>query len=77
MPISAENSNKPKLKRTGGTKEDTPMDKATRHKPRYNVISMRISEEERKRLDVIAVQCKMNVSDMMRVAFENYTTAIH
>ncbi len=53
------------------------MDKSTRHNPRYNVISMRISEEERKRLDDIAARCKMNVSDIMRVAFENYTTTIH
>ena len=53
------------------------MDKPTRHDPRYNVISMRISKEERKRLDVIANVCKMNVSGIMRVAFENFTTKFH
>ena len=54
------------------------MDKSIKHNnPRYNVISMRISEEERKRLDVIAARCKMNVSDIMRVAFENFTTKFH
>jgi antitoxin component of RelBE/YafQ-DinJ toxin-antitoxin module len=58
-------------------REDIPMDKRVRHKPRYNVISMRISEEERKRLDDIAARNNMNVSDMMRIAFENYTTTSH
>ncbi|MDD2852216.1 MAG: ribbon-helix-helix protein, CopG family [Desulfuromonadaceae bacterium] len=53
------------------------MDKTTRRNPRYNVISMRISEEERKRLDDIAARVNMNISDIMRVAFENYTTSFH
>lgn len=38
---------------------------------------MRISEEERKRLDGIAAQSKMNVSNIMHIAFENYSTANH
>jgi predicted transcriptional regulator len=38
---------------------------------------MRVSEEKRKRLDDIATRNNMNVSDIMRIAFENYTTTIH
>ncbi|MDD2853001.1 MAG: ribbon-helix-helix protein, CopG family [Desulfuromonadaceae bacterium] len=52
------------------------MDKTTRN-PRYNVISMRISEEERKRLDTIVERSSMSVSEIMRIAFENYTTRFH
>ena len=48
-----------------------------RNNPRYNVISVRVSETERKRLDDIAAQNNMNLSDIMRIAFENYTTTIH
>ncbi len=52
------------------------MDKAHRHNPRYNVISMRISEEERKILYDIAEHNKMNISELMRFAFENFTQAV-
>lgn len=52
------------------------MDKSVQRHPRYNVVSMRISTEERKRLNAIAVKSNMNVSDIMRIAFENYKTLV-
>ncbi len=39
-----------------------------RENPRYNVISMRISDEEREQLDSLAKRTQKSVSDIMREA---------
>lgn len=39
-----------------------------RENPRYNVISMRISDDERALLESIASETSMSVSDIMREA---------
>jgi len=39
-----------------------------RENPRYNVVSMRISDEERKHLDTLAQRTHKSVSDIMREA---------
>ena len=41
-----------------------------RENPRYNVISMRISDAERETLEQIMDTTKMSVSDIMREAME-------
>jgi hypothetical protein len=41
-----------------------------RENPRYNVISMRISDEEREALERIMQETRMTVSDIMREAME-------
>ena len=41
-----------------------------RENPRYNVISMRISDEERETLQQIIDTTQMSVSDIMREAME-------
>lgn len=41
-----------------------------RENPRYNVISMRISDEERETLEMIMDTTKKSVSDIMREAME-------
>ena len=41
-----------------------------RENPRYNVISMRISDEERETLEQIVNTTKKSVSDIMREAME-------
>uniref|UniRef100_A0A831XDZ8 Ribbon-helix-helix protein, CopG family n=1 Tax=Geobacter metallireducens TaxID=28232 RepID=A0A831XDZ8_GEOME len=41
-----------------------------RENPRYNVISMRISDEERERLQQIMEVTQKSVSDIMREAME-------
>ena len=41
-----------------------------RENPRYNVISMRISDEERETLGRIMQETRMTVSDIMREAME-------
>ena len=41
-----------------------------RENPRYNVISMRISDEERETLEQIMDSTKKSVSDMMREAMQ-------
>jgi predicted DNA-binding protein len=41
-----------------------------RENPRYNVISMRISDEERETLEVIMEHSHKSVSDIMREAME-------
>ena len=38
--------------------------------PRYNVVSLRISDEEREALDDFAVRTRRNVSQLMREAME-------
>jgi len=44
--------------------------------PRYNVISIRISDEERSHLNrLIERKCK-SVSDVMREALEHYATRV-
>ena len=40
---------------------------------RYNVISMRISDAERKELEQIASQHSISISSMMRQAMDIYT----
>lgn len=44
-----------------------------RENPRYNVISMRISDEERERLQQIMETTQMSVSDIMREAMDLIT----
>lgn len=39
-----------------------------RENPRYNVISMRISDEEREHLETIMHQTHLSISDIMREA---------
>ena len=41
-----------------------------RENPRYNVISMRISDEERETLELIMDSTKKSVSDIMREAMQ-------
>lgn len=41
--------------------------------PRYNVISMRVSDDERKVLQKIASRNALSISDMMRQAMERIT----
>ena len=41
-----------------------------RENPRYNVISMRISDEERETLERIMQETRITVSDIMREAME-------
>jgi predicted DNA-binding protein len=50
------------------------MGKAIRN-PRYNVISIRISEEERRHLNNLVARKSMSVSDFMREALEYYATS--
>lgn len=47
-----------------------------RENPRYNVISMRISDEEREHLEKLMDKTHKSVSDVMREAME-YFTAHH
>jgi len=41
-----------------------------RENPRYNVISMRISDEEREHLENIMERTHLSISDIMREAME-------
>lgn len=41
-----------------------------RENPRYNVISMRISDEEREQLELLMDKTHKSVSDIMREAME-------
>lgn len=43
-----------------------------RENPRYNVISMRISDEEREHLENIMQKTKLSISDIMREAMEYF-----
>jgi hypothetical protein len=43
-----------------------------RENPRYNVISMRISDEEREHLENIMGQTNLSISDIMREAMEYF-----
>ena len=43
-----------------------------RENPRYNVISMRISDEEREHLESIMGQTHRSISDIMREAMEYF-----
>jgi predicted DNA-binding protein len=44
-----------------------------RENPRYNVISMRVSEEEREQLNALMVKTNKSVSSLMREAIEYFT----
>jgi predicted DNA-binding protein len=44
-----------------------------RENPRYNVISMRISDEERTHLESLMDKTHKSVSDVMREAMEYFT----
>jgi predicted DNA-binding protein len=44
-----------------------------RENPRYNVISMRISDEEREHLENLVQRTHKSVSDIMREAMEVFT----
>lgn len=39
--------------------------------PRYNVISMRVSDEERESLQLIASQLSMSISEMLRRSLQH------
>lgn len=41
-----------------------------RENPRYNVVSMRISDDERKRLESLVEHTHKSVSDLMREAMD-------
>jgi hypothetical protein len=41
--------------------------------PRYNVISMRVSDVERRELECLASQYSISISKIMRQAMEVYT----
>jgi predicted transcriptional regulator len=43
-----------------------------RENPRYNVISMRISDEEREHLENIMDQTHLSISDIMREAMDYF-----
>lgn len=43
-----------------------------RENPRYNVISMRISDEEREHLEGLMDQTHLSISDIMREAMEYF-----
>ncbi len=47
-----------------------------RENPRYNVISMRISDDERETLEMIMSATRKNVSDIMREAMELVKTRL-
>lgn len=47
-----------------------------RENPRYNVISMRISDEERDTLQMIMETTQKSVSDIMREAMDLFRTRI-
>lgn len=47
-----------------------------RENPRYNVISMRISDDEREALEMIMSVTRKNVSDIMREAMELVKTRL-
>ena len=47
-----------------------------RENPRYNVISMRISDDERETLEMIMNATRKNVSDIMREAMELVKTRL-
>ena len=44
-----------------------------RENPRYNVISMRISDEEREHLENLMLKTHKSVSDIMREAMEYFS----
>jgi len=44
-----------------------------RENPRYNVISMRISDEEREHLETLMNKTHKSVSDVMRQAMDYFT----
>lgn len=44
--------------------------------PRYNVISIRVSDDERTRLQRLASKTNLNISDMMRQAMEAFPATL-
>lgn len=48
------------------------MSRLRKENPRYNVISMRISEEERRHLEEILIKSRTNVSHFMRDAMRHF-----
>lgn len=47
-----------------------------RENPRYNVISMRVSDEEREHLENLVQRTHKSVSDIMREAMEIFTVQL-
>jgi len=47
-----------------------------RENPRYNVISMRISDEEKASLETISQETNLTISDIMREAMNLYRAHI-
>ncbi len=43
-----------------------------RENPRYNVISMRVSDEEREQLEYLMMRTQKSVSDIMREAMATF-----
>lgn len=41
--------------------------------PRYNIVSLRISEEERRHLESLAKKTHKSISDIMREAIESFS----
>jgi len=46
----------------------------TKEVPRYQVVSMRVSDEERKSIQELASDLSVNISDMMRSALQLYAS---
>jgi predicted DNA-binding protein len=57
-------------------KEKTIMGRM-RENPRYNVISMRISDEEREHLESLVQHTHKSVSDIMREAMNAFAVQLH
>jgi predicted transcriptional regulator len=47
----------------------------TKEVPRYNVVSMRVSDEEAKSIQELASELSVNVSEMMRSALLLYASS--
>jgi hypothetical protein len=47
-----------------------------KEKPRYNVISMRVSDEEKLALEEMSIRGQTNINNLMREALAVYTSII-
>jgi predicted transcriptional regulator len=47
----------------------------TNETPRYSIVSMRVSDAERKAIQQIALQKKLSISKTMRQAMEQFTNS--
>ena len=46
-------------------------------KPRYNLVSVRLSDDEREALDLLMIKYKCNASDVLRIAFNQFYSGTH